>query len=111
MVSDSLAILSIRSSQIFLQIQLMMDLTSLYRSSLEIMENLTLSVIKPWLALSKLFLQKEKRYLAWEIIKFNAFMVNKKLIMKWKKLYQLRPNLKQSRSLLLQLRIKLRQNL
>ena len=70
------------------------------------MENLTLSVIKLWQVLSRLSLQKGKKYLAWEIIKFNAFMVNKKPIMKWKKLYQLRPNLKQSRLQLLLLRIK-----
>lgn len=75
------------------------------------MENLIHSVIKPWLVLSRRFLLKEKKYLVWEIIRFNAFMVNKKLIMKWKKLYQLRLNLKQSKSLLLQLKIKQQLNL
>jgi len=77
----------------------MMDIINLSKSNQEITENLILNVIKRWLVLSRLFLQKGKRYLAWEIIKFNAFMVNKKLITKWKKLYQLKPNLKQSKSL------------
>lgn len=75
------------------------------------MESLILSVIKLWLVLFKQFLQKEKKYLVWEIIRFNAFMGNRKPTMKWKKLYQLRLNLKQSKSLLLLLKIKQQLNL